>query len=1055
MPIDEKVVEVAIAQVKGFFYPSEAERAAAYELLIELTTRPSGAPSVSVDASISDELRSIAEMFELTRGILRTHGTDVSKGSAGNISLAVVALRVLNEVFRPVLDRWRPLLDEHMSLRPTGDGGLTEIEWERRWERAQSCRSELVSMRSATRSYIETLSQIAGTSAIADAILSTPSSAMLTPTTIDTNLHPEATRGRVQPRLRMVRWYHPIDLYQSWRSISRGKASVASATGRRAVLTTDEAGHLVPTASFDAAPDTDFWFDYVVDMGDAFDGTAPIAWLVGRRSIHLPDHSALEIPTPPASMPHADLVVFGGDELYPFASEQAYLSHTELPYRMGVEGDPGETQPTLVAIPGNHDWLGGIEHFERMFVSHRPFAEHWKTVQDNNWFHVKLPQGWWIWGIDTALDNELIGPQAEYFRDAAESLRPGDRVILCTPVPLWQLRQKYPAAYAHLRNVFDPLISAREATMPLCLSGDTHCFAHLERVDIDGVEDHIMAGGGGAFLQPTHNLPERIPLEHGPAEFKLTSRWPLPADSRSIARSAKRWIDPQFWMLMIIAGGLQLALAGVNRITFGRMKYWIDVPLAQVSKPSAEKCDAVAETCRIAAKGADQLSWPQIMWWTLTSPWVLALLILISALGVIAFRGNSLEPKLTKAARVYGVTAGLVLAATLVVVNTTRLDVAPLRTWWTLLLSAVIGGIVGISAFMAVVRWSNTRIKANDTMAFNPAQSTRYKHFVRFRIGRNGDLTAYVVGIDPVGVGWYEAMTPAEGVTSSVPPYDPAGSPRLHYVWGKTYPKFVPTPLDVAISISDPDEYADSTGTRRMSASNAFEELAPALVDRGHTVLFGGAPGRALTERLIEIDRRRHADNPNATSHVVNFVADHLWSDVTEPGVRRVRGRRGQIADQSPVEQVIADLTAMRRQMTEQADIRVVIGGALRPGDPGTRLAPGVIEEAFLALDAGTPLLIAGGFGGAAALMADALTGRLDRRAADELATHFVAPNRQIDPTANVSFLEMLQRFSSVGILRNGLTDGENVELLRSSDPDTVTSLILRSIHRIGGSSHS
>lgn len=205
--------------------------------------------------------------------------------------------------------------------------------------------------------------------------------------------------------------------------------------------------------------------------------------------------------------------MFGGDEVYPFAKEGAYAAQTELPYRMGLEPDgPAGPAPTLVAIPGNHDWLGGIGHFISTFVSRKTlFAGHWKTVQSENWWHVKLPQGWWLWGIDTALDNKLVGTQREYFTEAATALKKGDRVILCTPVPLWQLRQKYQDDYAELRNFLDPLIVGSGATMPLCLSGDSHFFAHLERLDADFEEDHITAGGGGAFLQPTHNLPNGFP----------------------------------------------------------------------------------------------------------------------------------------------------------------------------------------------------------------------------------------------------------------------------------------------------------------------------------------------------------------------------------------------------------------------------------------------------------------------------------------------------------------------------------------------------------------
>lgn len=1064
--VEAKVVEVAIAQVKGFFAPSAAERAAAYELLVELTTRPSSAQLAAVDATIGEELQSVEEMFEITREILRKHGTDSSKGSAGNLSLAVIALRVLNEVFRPVINRWRPLLDDHMTRQPAAESAMTAAEWERRWERSQQCRTELNGMRASTRAYIETLSHIAGTTAIADAILSEPSSTAFPRTRIGASLHP-TSMDDVAPRSKMVSWLDPVEMWQTWRAGFRANDSLKQANARAAVVEVDEDGQLRPTASFPAVADTDFWFDYVADMGDAFDGTAPVAWLLGRRSISLPDHRSNEIPTPPASMPRGELLVFGGDEMYPFAKAGGYEAQTELPYRMGLEAersdispDVDSTSPTLISIPGNHDWLGGIEHYEKMFVSERVFAGHWQTVQRNNWWHVELPQGWWLWGIDTGLHNGLVGPQEGYFQQAAESLRPGDRVILCTPVPLWQLRQKFPEDYAALRATFDPLISGAGATMPLCLSGDTHFFAHLERVDIDKPEDHVTSGGGGAFLQPTHNIPERVPLEQGNAEFKLTSRWPLSADSRAIAPGAKRLFSAQYLPLMVFAALAFAGYAALERLPLHPrwlVNRWCPADGCSVSLISERP--AITGWSEKNVKWPTPLSWTQTLSWGLSSLLGTALLILIAWSGTLAFRGNSVEPKLSKAARVYGFVGGGVISVTFLFVNTTRLyllgDASPWRLAFGWIGAVVIAGVVSIGLFLAVVRWANRKISVNDSLAFLPAQSTRFKNFIRFRIDGDGDLTCYVVGVDPVGAGWYEAMTPSGAAPGSLPPYDPEGSPRLHYIWGRTYEKFDPTPVRLALSISDTDQTKDEP------LVDAFEHLGGALLDGGHSIMFGGMPGRGYTERLHHIDRERHSNNPNAEAHLFNYVADTFWNDAEAEAVRgqmhtirvsRPASEEGADVALTSVDPVIADLSAMRRLMTDHADIRVVVGGALQPGEPGTRLAPGVVEEAFLAVEAGLPLVVAGGFGGAAGLIADALMGRLDPQRVADLAAHFAAPE---SPGGSASFEEMLTRFRSTGVLRNGLTDGENIELLRSRHALTVTSLILRSVHRVDARSTS
>lgn len=992
-------VLVAIDEVKGYMYPSDAERAAAYELLVELSTRTSSAHLASTDDSIRDAMADLQQLFGLTRRILRAHGTDASKGSAGNISLAVVAVRVLNEVIRPVLSRWQPLLSDYEARRPID---VSAVEWEQQWDRGPRCRSELRAMRSSIRAYVDTLGQIAGAPEISDAILRVPTSTMAIKRPMTAT--PDLT---IKPREEMVRWFDLREMVEMGVSTLRAKASLKEIEGRPPSWSPD----LEPTLSISAAPDEEFWFDYVADMGDGFDGTAPVAWLVGRDELEVPDDHFSEFPTPPTSMPHADLLVFGGDEVYTYAAEGRYASHTELPYQMGLEGGT-DKQPPLVAIPGNHDWMGGLEHFEEMFVSKRPFAGHWPTVQDHPWWHVRLPQGWWLWGIDTALDNKLVRDQDKYFERAAEDLRAGDRVILCSPVPLWQLRQKFRDDYATLRNTIDPLILGRGATMPLCLSGDSHFFAHYERLDTDFGEDHVTAGGGGAFLQPTHNLAERIPLEEGNAEFKLTSRWPRPADSRALAASVSTFFSPQFWPLMLLMGLLHLAYAG----------------LVAAWHPTSET-DGWESTARTTA----------------SAPLGLLFLALLAVAMIPAVKGNSHESKLTSGARSYALLTGVAVGATLVITEILRRQFFP-GDWYGYLLAAVFGGAITIVVFFTMMKWTNSRIKASDTVAFSPAASTRFKHFLRFRIDRHGDLTCFAIGIDPVGEKWYENMVSGQ----PVPPHDPDGIPQLHYVWGKTFRKFEPIPIRISVSISDLEH---PSGT---SPDDAFEQVCAALIDGGHTLMYGGIPDAGYTARLRDIEVARHADNPNADHHLINYVPDYLWGVWEEveserrdkSAMRTIRVKRG--GTEPGAAREVRDLSLMRRHMTDRSDLRIVIGGALQPGAPNARLAPGIIEEAYVAVEADIPLIVAGGFGGAAGLIADVLLGRADPADIDQIALHFRLPEPTPNGSSAPSFREMLARFRSTGVLRNGLTDGENEELLRSSDPNTVSELILRSVHRIG-----
>src|SRR6185312_10055416 len=56
-----------------------------------------------------------------------------------------------------------------------------------------------------------------------------------------------------------------------------------------------------------------------------------------------------------------------------------------------------------------------------------------------------------------------------------------------------------------LRTVLNPV----HAEVRLMLSGDLHHYAHY-RPDEDGGRELIHCGGGGAYLYPTHRMPEHI-----------------------------------------------------------------------------------------------------------------------------------------------------------------------------------------------------------------------------------------------------------------------------------------------------------------------------------------------------------------------------------------------------------------------------------------------------------------------------------------------------------------------------------------------------------------
>jgi hypothetical protein len=236
-----------------------------------------------------------------------------------------------------------------------------------------------------------------------------------------------------------------------------------------------------------------------------------VAYAVSQPSLELEAPAGARYKTE-----RGDVLVFGGDQVYPASSRQEYQSRLVAPYEQAFgEANPPEA-PHVFAIPGNHDWYDGLSAFTRLFCSAiggRWFAG-WVTRQCRSYFALKLPGGWWLLGSDGQLQSDLDTPQIEYFREvAARHMRPGDRVILCLAVPVWIYAHKY----RHLGRVFDEtdlvylrdqVLAPRGVEVKVLLSGDLHHYRRHEESSPSPGEapaQKVTAGGGGAFLHATHD----------------------------------------------------------------------------------------------------------------------------------------------------------------------------------------------------------------------------------------------------------------------------------------------------------------------------------------------------------------------------------------------------------------------------------------------------------------------------------------------------------------------------------------------------------------------
>jgi hypothetical protein len=291
----------------------------------------------------------------------------------------------------------------------------------------------------------------------------------------------------------------------------------------------------------DHVDDDEVWLDYIADLGDGFNATYSMAWLLAQKSLRVAAPAADDSLTV-TELPRGQLLVMGGDQVYPTASGKQYEDRMVGPYVAAFSTpEPGERPPTLYALPGNHDWYDGLTAFLRLFA--RRSGGHigaWQTKQTRSYFALRLPHNWWMLAVDVQGEAYLDDPQLDYFRSVANLLGPEDKIIIAYPQPSWVQTREHPRGYDTLGYFIRKLIEPTGATVRLMLSGDLHHYARY--ADPANKTQLITAGNGGAYLYATHCLPSKViipprkpfAVETQQETFSLRTSYPSKAQSRRL-----------------------------------------------------------------------------------------------------------------------------------------------------------------------------------------------------------------------------------------------------------------------------------------------------------------------------------------------------------------------------------------------------------------------------------------------------------------------------------------------------------------------------------------
>jgi hypothetical protein len=513
-----------------------------------------------------------------------------------------------------------------------------------------------------------------------------------------------AEARRMKPA-RMTGWYNPEVLAQS-----AVKLFTANIFGRHSDTRLIEALGSQPQGSFDYSQSKDdFWLDYVSDLGDGWNPTYAIAEAISRPGLF--DTMAGQV------------LVFGGDEVYPYPTRQAYARRTEWPYRTALL-DRAD-RPDLFAVPGNHDWFDSLVAFSRTFCRpERGFAG-CRTRQTRSYFALQLPRDWWLVGIDLQLGADLDEPQVRYFRQVAAQMGEHANVILCVPEPQWVYECTYPRYEDYSARTLAWF--GREVLqhpVRVTLTGDLHCYRRAENAE--GAQK-IISGGGGAFMHPS-DKPRVLELREG---FEDVVCFP---DGPTSSRLAWRnllfpFINPRAGLLTALVYALSAWFASAR----------LDLADIDTFREAFHSTFAVA------------LREPTLGLWVLS---VIAGLVfftdthsrLYRVLGGVTHAVAHLFAALALAwlANIFAVEVlGLPYASSTQLLVTGGL---------TFLAGAPVGGfIIGLYLLISVLVFGR---HANE--AFSSLRIQDYKQFLRMRIGTDGTLTLWCFGIDRVPRRWRE-----------------------------------------------------------------------------------------------------------------------------------------------------------------------------------------------------------------------------------------------------------------------------------------------------------
>lgn len=608
----------------------------------------------------------------------------------------------------------------------------------------------------------------------------------------------------------MVSWYGPRAL---WSTALRAivSATFGQYADQRVMQAAVDYVHyseLIERYNYSALPPMagteGVWVDYIADTGDGFDSTYAIASLAAEPML------TVEGANDP--LPAGQLLVMGGDQVYPSASTDLYRERFINTMRLTTHFENFRNEKPkrpVFLLPGNHDWYDGLNAFDELFCRARDTVSpglimgRWRCVQHRSYFAIRLPHNWWIWGLDIQLSQNIDVGQVQYFRWMAQHMKDlvaeearlkaeaegiasvpveQPKVIVVIAEPSWHHGAAAGSTAAYPNNLQKLLnMAIDEATVCAVIAGDLHHYSRYFGTET-GV-NLITSGGGGAYLAPTHALNSElmVPWRNRTHHFTLRSDPGRPFDEqKGAAKTAEEAVYPSRKVCNRLSWRLLLFPFLNPTFAFGLgFFYWLMAwfySIAQLPDELKRTCTPIRNKSTptigeyLRAGCGNDLTWTN--WFTLpleaaTSQPALAGMAILLFVALLGF--SSVKRRFWRIINTAAHWSAHILA--IVLISAWSIQINPVVIKWlkdfvpgmptssaietVLSISffiteqVVIGGFVGGLIWGIYLFISCRWFKTITDLAFSALRIANYKNFLRLHVTKD-KVTIYPIGLDRV-----------------------------------------------------------------------------------------------------------------------------------------------------------------------------------------------------------------------------------------------------------------------------------------------------------------